>query len=584
MWSHLKKYPVSNGVNYTLKRFLKTRYTVVQQLNHSRQQNDQILEHIRTLDKLLNSVSSNKNLLYKDKYKAFPQIVSGKDYNRLDYVIQNYLKSLELDDALYSSNNLIYNKSKLGTVTLQLLRDCASGKFHPWVPLLVSNLLATYNKYPYRETLNGIRMALKTITETLAQNKILINDPQNIDTLINSLCPSSINRKTIKQVLRKLDYKLFSDDIVRVTKGKRTFDEIELSKGWNFLTGIMNSNEPYLRSLDLIKQKLITIKTPTIVLVCDGSLQSSRQILPTIAYMNKTGKSVLLLISGDCGGEALSVITINNNKNKRNDKPMRIVLMKYSQRDNNNLAIQENQALLQFLKLPQGINSIYSCEYSDMIPSTVSANQYFGEIESFKATTGEALLYNNTSMGDSNLDEHLHTTLTLNVGGENEMEIDARRNLLDHLINDIICQGLSSGFVTGHGVALVKTIPKIMELLDSPRCEADINVKVGIEAVLNCLCVPMEKSLENEYGLSKHQISQFISKTMDEEDINMAYLPPTSRTEPSRQNLASLGILEPWNQINAVLTTTSNFLHMFSNCKTVITSVLEKPKKQPRPS
>lgn len=582
MWSQLQKPAVRNGTNYMLKRTLKTRYTVVEKLDHSKQQNDQILEHIKILNNILSSVGSNKNLLYKDKYKQIPQLVIGKDSNRIDYVIQNYLKSLELDNALNRTDNPLFSRGKLGIVALQLLRECGGGKFHPIVPLLVVTLLETYNKYPCKETFDGIRMALKTVSETISENRISINDPQKIDSLIDSLTTSTMNRKTIKEVLRKLDYKLFSDDIVRVVQGKRTLDEIELSKGWKFLTGVMNSNEPYLRSLDMVKQKLFTIESPTLALVCDGSLHSTRQILPTIAYMNKTGKSVLLLVSGEVVGEALAAITINNNKNKRNNKPMRIVLMKYNQRDNNDMAIQENQALLSFLKLPQGTNSIFSCEYSDMIPSTVSANQYFGEIESLKVTTGEALLYNSTPMEDGNLDKHLHTTLTLNIGGENELEIDARRNLLDHLINDIICKGLSSGFVSGHGICLVKAIPKVMELLDSPQCKQDINVKVGVEAVLNCLSARMEMSLQSEYGMNKHQLSQFISKTINDADSNIAYLPPTSGNKASRQDLATAGIIEPWNQINDALSTTSNFLRMITNCNTVITSIMERPTKQPR--
>lgn len=531
---------------------------------------------------MLNSVGSNKNLLYKDKYKQTPQLVSGKDSNRIDYVVQKYLKSLELDDALNSSNNPNFNRGKLGIVTLQLLRDCGGGKFHPMVPLLVASLLETYNKHPSRETLSGMILALKTVSETIAENKISINDPQRIDSLIDSLTTSTVNRKTIKDALQKLDYNLYSDDIVRVVKGKKTFDEIELSKGWKFITGVMNSNEPYLRSLDMVKQKLITIEKPTLVLVCDGSLHSTRQILPTISYMNKTGKSVLLLVAGEVIGEALAAITINNNKNKRNGKPMRIIMMKYNQRDNNNMAIQENHALLDFLKLPQGINSIFSCEYSEMIPSTVCANQYFGEIESLKASTGEALLYNPTPKEDKNLDEHLHTTLALNIGGENELEIDVRRNLLDHLINDIICEGLSSGFVSGHGVSLVKAIPSVMKLLESPQCKQDINVKVGVEAVLDCLSARMEMSLQSEYGINKHQQSQFISKTVNDSNPNIAYLPPANRSKQSKQDLAAVGIFEPWSQINAALSTTSNFLHMFTNCNTVITSIMEKPAKQPR--
>lgn len=583
MWSHLRKLQTENGLNHTIKRSLKTKYTIVHKLDHSKQQTDKILYHIRVLDKLLNSVSSNNNLLYKDKYKGTPQIICGRDYTRMDYAIQNYLKSLELDDALNSERKILLGKDKLGIVTLQLLRECGGGKFHPLVPYMVSNLLTTYNKYPYKDTLYGINAALKTVADALSQNKVLLQEPATICSLVDSLSISSTNSKTIKDVLEKIDYKLYSDDIVRVVPGRKTMDEIELTKGWRFLSGIINTNEPYLRSLDLPKQKLISIQKPMLVLLCDGSLQSAKQILPSIAYMNKVEKSLLILVSGECGGEALAAISINNNKNKRNNKPMRTIVMKYNPRDHNNISIHENSPLLKFLKLPQGISSIFSCNYSNIVPSTVSAGQYFGEIESFKASTGEALLYNETFSNEGITDKYLHTTVKLSVGGATEIEIDTRRNLLEHLINDILCDGLASGFVGGYGVSLVKTIPKVLDLLASKECKENLNVRVGVDAVLNCLSTPMERALQNEYGINKHQALNFVSKTVELKDPNTGYLPLNTNTENEGKyvhDLVSKGVLEPWKQINNALTTTINFLQLFGNCNTMITSVMEKPRKE----
>lgn len=582
MWSYLGKLSVKDGLNYIIKRSLKTKYSIVHRLDHSKQQTDQILFHIRVLDKLLASVGTNNSLLYKDKYKDKPQRICGRDYTRMDYVIQNYLKSLELDNALNSECKRLPSQDKLGIITLQLLKECGSDKFYPLVPYLVSNLLTTYNKYPFKDTLYGITLALKVVSDTLSENKLLIQKPTIISSLVDSLTISVANRKTIKDVLQKLDYKLYSDDIVRVVSGKKIYDEIEVTKGWRFLFGIINTNEAYLRSLGFPKQKLISIQKPMLVLICDGYLQSARQILPSITYMNKIEKSLLLLVSGECSGEALAAISINNNKNKRNGKPMRIIVMKYNPKDNNNISLHENFPLLKFLKLPQGIDSIYSCDYSDIVPSTVSASQYFGEIESFKASTGEALLYNEILPTEEIIDKHLHTTIKVNVGGTTELEIDTRRNLLEHLINDILCDGLASGFVGGYGVSLVKTIPKVLNLLEWKKCRENFNIRVGVDAVLNCLSTPMERALQNEYGINKQQVSKFVSKTMEIKDPNTAYLPLITNSESEekfKNDLLSKGFLEPWNQINNALITTTNFLQLFGNCSTMITSVMEKPKK-----
>lgn len=568
-------------INLILRRSLKTKFTVVHHLQHTKQQNDVLLGQIKLIDKVVNTVTRNKNILHKDKYKKTPQLISGNDYNRLDYVIKNYIKSMELDNAIH--NNHRSNESKLGMIVLQLLRECGDGIFHPLTLFLVSKLLNTYNTYPYKETLGGIILGLDTVLKTLNQNKIMIQKPDDIVKLIDSLVVSSRDQNVIKQVLQKLDYKLYSDDIVRVIPGKKMHDEIELTKGWKFLTGIVSNNEPYLRSLDIPKKKLISLQKDTLVLVCDGYLQDMKQILPTIAYMNKIQKSVLLLISGECSGEVMAAITINNNKNKRNGKAMKTIVMKYNPKEHNDMSIQENQYLLQFLKLPKGMQSIFSSEYSETIPSTVSEAQYFGHIESLKATTGEALLYNDIPNQENNNNKsQLHTTIDLKVGGESELEIDIRRNQLDHIINDVICEGLSSGFVTGFGVSLVKTIPVVSKLLDSRLNIHDINTRIGIEAVLDCLSQPMETSLKNEFGTNVHRVSQCISKTITEPNPTLAYLPLSSQSGSSHrpnsgEDLASIGILEPYSKIQAAIQATSHFLSLFTSCNTVITSIMETP-------
>lgn len=138
-----------------------------------------------------------------------------------------------------------------------------------------------FNRYPERTTIVGIEEGISEVRQFLREKKIQLREPWEIDPLVDKLAHLSKDAETIKKVLSLLDYKLFADDIVRVNRGKKTTDEIDISKGWKYPTGIVVTNDAYLRSLQFSKKNLITINRDSLVLVYDGTLRDAGRILPS---------------------------------------------------------------------------------------------------------------------------------------------------------------------------------------------------------------------------------------------------------------------------------------------------------------
>ncbi|SCU80410.1 LADA_0B07250g1_1 [Lachancea dasiensis] len=517
-----------------------------------------LLSHIGLLEKILISASYDRSMLYSGKYKKLPQVISGNDSVNVNFVLKEFLTSLQLAEA--ENLNIQRDPSvKLGKIGLQLFMDCHQGNVTAFGALLSRALLESYNKCPTREMVFELETALKKVQTFLRENRVVSQEPRDIDRLVHKMCTHEKNAASIIRVLRELDYNLVSDDVVRVARGKRTQDDIEVSKGWKFATGVIDTNDAYLRSLQVHKNKLVSISSPMLVLVHDGHLREANNILPALHYATKQKKNLVLVVNGDCKGDALAAITIHNNKNRRQNVDSQVVVLKYSSRRGK--VLQEDLDFITFLKLPHGMGSIYSPTISEFVPSSASASQFFGTLESLKATTGEAFLYNS---GIDIQNDASRTTVTLHVGGQSEFEIDHRRAELDHVINNVLCHGLSQGWVPSQGVSLAKCVKVLESSSDAHH--------LGNQALIENLTAPLENALRNSYGAQKYQASRLVTETINDLQFTNAYLPDKTST-------IEHGILEPWNKLDQTLSGVTSFIKLVASCEILVTRFFDKPRK-----
>lgn len=555
--------------NRQFLRTIKTKHVVVNRIKDP-DVRENLLSNIKVVANILNSASYNKNLLYKDTYKTIPQIISGQDNNRIQFVIKDLLESFELGDSFITKDCAAKERNSIAKIGLQLFLKCHESGVNRLSTNLTSILMEKYNNYPSEETAAGVLAGLNNVRDHLKNNRVKLSNREDIDSFVDKICDTAADAVLIKKILVELDYKLYSDDTVRIVRGRKTYDELEVSKGWKYPVGILDNEDTYLRSLGLPKNKLVSINKEMIVLVYDGTLRDANKILPSINYSKKMNRSLLVFVTEGCVGEALAAISINNNKNKRNNSDVRTIVMKYNTRDNDNLAVQENQQFLKFLKLPGGVSSIYSPDFSQVVPSTASSKMFYGSLESLKATTSEAFLYNETDKEEES--KFLLQTITVNVGGHSEMEINHRRNYLDNLINNILCYGLSSGFLPGCGVSLVKAAAHLNSLNITNEC---YEKKLGIEAVISGLPISFQKSMENLYGYNKFQVAALLSDTLQNQDFWSAILSP----EGNSVNMIKTGELEPWKHIDDALSAICRYISLITGCNTLIRRVYEKPIK-----
>ncbi|CCF57055.1 hypothetical protein KAFR_0C00600 [Kazachstania africana CBS 2517] len=525
----------------------------------------EFLSHITKWDAILNSISNSKSLLYANKYDTKPRVFSSDDHTQLTFLIKRHLDSL------------LFSQDKLGRIGLNLFLDIFQDRLTtPLATTLLASLLGQIRLNFHFDTIQAVITGLEHVRIFLANNRVFIDSPKAIGEFIDNLGIDPESHEITSKVLKEIDYKLSTDDIVRAARGTHRYDVVDVSKGWKWTSGIPETDEKYLRSIFIKNNKFVSINGGALVLIYDGDLIETRGISPTLDYMNNEGRSLVLIVTGTCEKDALNMIAINNNKNKRKGKNVKTVLLKYNSVENGNLSIQENFDLLEFLSLPNGVGSIYSPKFSDNIPSSRCANQYYGTLESLKATIGEAFLYNSNGLSEVNTSSPcLKKRVTINVGGETMAGIDDRRNMYDNLFNNLLCHGLSEGFIPSYGISLVKSIPYLRRKVITSSLS--MNERLGYDILLSALTSPMERALMGEFYYRKHEATAAIIKTMENTKFTDAYLTVTCARP---QNVLRGAKMEPWNKVDDTLRNIINFIKVITSCGNVIAKTFEKPRRQ----
>lgn len=558
------------------KRCIKTLHTPVIKVPDDKRH--LMLNHLITLNQILSKTQYNRNILYEDKYKSHPQMISSKDNYKLQKLIENIVMNWEKQEIKSKDRSEEVKLSKIG---LRLFMDsCSSFKNADFLIAtdLSIELLKLYIRSPNKkDTLDEIRSLLESMLNYLNDKKIFIHEnPAKIDSLIATLYPQ--HKTLLKKVLHELNYQLNEDDIVRVVRGKTFQDHIETNKGWKYNCGLKDDNNRYLSSLGLLdtsgqkNKKLVTINEECLVLFVDDKvLRDVNKVLPTLNYISRLDKPLVIFTSGNVFGDALNAISMHNNKSKRQNKKSQVLIFQYFDTSNSGLKLGENMDFINFCQLPKGQQSIYSQKFSEFTPSKITSDQYYGKLDSIKATTGEAFLYNDKHNIEEN--SNLKTTITLSVGGTNEFEIDQKRMELDYILNDFLAQSIKSGVVPGLGVSLVKAVAHSVLDVASPS-----TMQHHKQEYINIFSNSMANSIVQKFQADQFSANGRVSQTlysnkqaaMDEAFVDDNFKPIS---------MSEHGYLDPYNKLGGTLQAVDTFLKMACSCDTFVTKVYDTGKK-----
>ncbi len=147
----------------------------------------------------------------------------------------------------------------------------------------------------------GIDAAVTAVTEAINKASVKVNGKEHI-TQVASI--SANNDPEIGKFLADAMEKVGNDGVITLEESKTADTTLDVVKGMQFDRGYLT---PYfVTNTDTME---VQLENPSILLY-DKKISSMKDLLPTLEYIAKSGKS-LLIVAEDVDGEALATLIIN---------------------------------------------------------------------------------------------------------------------------------------------------------------------------------------------------------------------------------------------------------------------------------
>ena len=458
-------------INQQSTRTLKKLYTPIKNIRDDKQ--GKLLYHLKYIyDNILSRKADGENrlpniLLQNNKSSKKPistiknnkQFISWLERYNFEMEEKNILSQKETPFDSYRNTEMIalrslllYIKQVNYDVDLNILLKMCIRFIEIYDLTSKSNQQAQLQEFV--KLIKGLEIKLRLSSS----NQISIQDIQRI---INN--DFKQHKTIIESILKILNYKIKSQDQVRVVRSDSIDDQIDIQDGWRLNNGCKSDNDRYLSSLNLLDTtsrknlKVLTINGGVKTLVIDDMVIRDPKILKNLLeYLKVSDQSLVIFINGNIKNEALTDISMWNNKNKRQGRNAKCVIIPV--RDNDSTVMEhtylaEDLDFLNFINLPNGQLSIlnkYTPINFEELKSAEDFELFLGHLDSIKFTNGESFLYSKSGADKINemvekyssegyvYPKNLKTTITVKCGGNTLIEMDDKRQELDYIMNEYL--------------------------------------------------------------------------------------------------------------------------------------------------
>ncbi len=397
---------------------------------------------------------------------------------------------------------------------------------------------------------HGMEKALKTVTQKLEKLSKPIKDSQEI-TQVATI--SANNDQEIGELIAKAMERVGKDGTITIEEAKRFETTLDVVEGMNFDRGYLSA---YFMT-DAASQECIL--EDTYVLIYDKKISSIKDILPTLQAVAESGKP-LLIIAEDIEGEALATLVVN-----RLRAGLKICAVKAPGFGDRRKAMLEDLAIQTGAKLiseelgekleTTTIEDLGRVKKALIGKDDTTLVEGAGDPEKIKERI--AFIRRQIDETESDYDkEKLQERLAkltggiavIRVGAATEIEMKEKKDRVDDA-QQATAAAVEEGILPGGGVAYVRCIPAVKELIESLTGDE----KTGAQIIVRILSSPLRRIAENA-GQEGAIILQEVEKLPETQGYNAltgefsdmiksGILDPTKVTRCALENAVSIASL-----------------------------------------
>ena len=417
----------------------------------------------------------------------------------------------------------------------------------------------------------GIDKAVKCVVEELKS----LSKPIENEKSIAQVASISAGDEEVGKLISNAMKKVGKDGVITVEESRTMDTELTVVEGMQFDRGYASS---YM-STDL--EKMVAELDNPAILITDKKISSTQEILPILEAVVKAGMK-LLIIADEVDGEALATLIVNKLRgtftcvavkapgfgDRRKAMLEDIAILTGGKVISEELGYNLNETTLEMLGRAKTVRVdkdnttiVQGAGNSDDIKARVASIR-----KQLESTTGE---YDKEKLAER-LAKLAGGVAVINVGSATEVEMKEKKLRIEDALSATRA-AVEEGIVPGGGVALLRTIPKLIELI----AKLNGDEKIGAGAIAKALEEPIRQISANA-GVDGGVV---VDKVLSNADKNFGYDALTN----TYGNLIEKGIIDPTKVARSALQNAASVASTLLTTESIVADVTPPDKTPPMP-
>jgi chaperonin GroEL len=420
----------------------------------------------------------------------------------------------------------------------------------------------------------GMEKAVKVVIEEL---KRISKPVKGKEDTMHVATISSRDEEIGKLIAEVID-KVGKDGVVTVEESQTLGLSYEIVEGLQFDRGYVS---PYMITNP---EKMEAILEKPLILITDKKLSSIHELVPLLEKVLQSGRKQILIIAEDIEGEALATLVVNKLKgtlisvavkapgfgDRRKEMLQDIAILTGGQVISEELGYKLEHADIHMLGEADKV--IVTKDTTTIVGGKGKKEDIEKRIQQIKAQLEKTTSEYDREKLQERLAKLSGGVAVIKVGAPTEVEQKEKQHRIEDAISATKA-ALEEGIVPGGGVALVRTLPKLEELIEKLAKE-NIAEYIGANIVKKAVEAPLRQIAKNA-GLDPSIVVDKVKNGKDGFGLNALTL--------TYEDLFQAGVIDPTKVTRVALENAHSVASLLLITEAVVSELPEKAKEGEKP-
>ncbi len=417
----------------------------------------------------------------------------------------------------------------------------------------------------------GIEKAVSCVVSNLSKMSKEVSDKKEITQVA---AVSANNDPEIGELIADAMEKVGKDGVITIEEAKGIETTLTVVEGMQFDRGYLS---PYFITNP---DSMETVLEEPYILIHDKKISAMKDLLPILEKIAQVGRS-LFIIAEDLEGEALATLVVNKLRGT-----LKVAAVKAPGFGDRRKAMLEDISILTGGKviseeigfklenatitdLGQSQKVIIDKDDTTIIFGKGDEKNIKGRIDQIRVQIEETTSDYDREKLQERLSKLSGGVAVINVGAATETEMKEKKARVEDALHATRA-AVGEGIIPGGGVALIRSIDSVDELMKKEKGD----IAVGVSIVRKALRMPL-KIIADNAGVE----GSIVVERVIEHEGGYGFNALTEKYE----DLTAAGVIDPTKVVRVALENAASIASLMLTTETIVTDMPEKDKPMPAP-